>query len=192
MTGQEGEIPTSVSGGGGSTGPRASDVQRQQAADNLEASQALQDVLGIVTESNRSTRELIKTVMESRKSGDAPDFTSGKSQSRINPWLSTGGGQDEAQFYYRKLALTDPTAYEQARTNALTTIKESIQSVFDTTLAQYQDAGYSIQDAEVKALEAAKSSREIQMKALATKFGMNDNLYMEGAHKNAAAFKVGR
>ena len=46
--------------GGGGSGSSALDVEAQEAADNLEASQALQQALGIVTESNKTTRELIK------------------------------------------------------------------------------------------------------------------------------------
>ena len=191
MSGREGEIPSSVSTGSGGGG-RQSGAQAE-AVEDLQAAQGLRDAFGFALDrSNTRFEQFLENYSSSRKSGPAPDFTTSGVNSRIDPWLSTGGGQDEAQFYYRKLALTDPTAYEEARTAALNAIKESIKTTFDTTLSQYQSAGYSIQDAEVKALEAAKASREIQMKALATKFGMNDSLYMEGAHKGAAAFKLGR
>ena len=196
MTGRESEIPTSVSaGGGGGGGTRTQEERRRDNEEyraELRAREAL-ETLGISMDQVAKRQEaILQRIAGGARSGAAPDFTSRGVESRIDPWLSTGGGLDEAQFYYRKLALTDPTAYEEARTAALTKIKESIQTTFDTTLTQYQSAGYSIQDSEVKALEAAKASREIQMKALATKFGMNDSLYMEGAHKGAAAFKLGR
>jgi hypothetical protein len=111
-------------------------------------------------------------------------------KSRVSGWLATGGGKDEDQFYIRKLALTNPDKFERLRHAALEKVKTTVNTTFNTTLSQFQDAGYSVVEAEAEAVKSAKATKDVLWKAFQVKFGQNDSLFMKGADHEAGAYKV--
>jgi hypothetical protein len=86
-----------------------------------------------------------------------------------------GFAMTKVQDDRRLEAMTDPTAYNEARARAYAEMEEQIQSAYLSNFNQYMKAGYTEADSKQRALGVAKVVKETQLQAIRTEFGDDSN-----------------
>lgn len=96
-------------------------------------------------------------------------------------WASIGAAQDQREFAQRTLALSDPKAYEAARSLALANLKTAAAATFTSTYKMYDTAGYGETESKKLAIAASKQTYDTGIRALRASFPSATDSVYQGA-----------
>jgi hypothetical protein len=111
--------------------------------------------------------------------------------STTDGWTSSGGLLKENQYAMKSLMVTDPVRYASMRMDGLEPVKEAVNKAKATTMRDYIDAGYTLEEAEKYGKQAADSALDLGMRPFEAKFPTsNDNKLLEVQHNKTKSKKV--
>ena len=134
----------------------------------------------------KTAREKYETERDDRRSAGVLAISNA---STASGWSAVGGLEDENRYAMSSLMVTNPEAYARLRLNALADVRSSVNAVYNTTRAQFLDAGLTLAEAEKRATAAASHTRKDGMESMGAKFPMsNDNKLLGVQQKNTNKF----